>query len=163
MSSAQSENGRRFKGPFLRLSRFPQGTFIFLGLSGSGPRPARRVGPVLVLQRSELFGKDPFRLSVHPSVEQSSSKKSEIEISKLKTNPEERDRILILWLLFPLVFCLCLCHSSSAGGGFLFCHVPSSSQVPCRPPSIIRLPHAEPSGEPRVGIWDGTSLGYPKL
>ena len=93
MSSAQSENGRRFKGPFLRLSRFPQGTFIFLGLSGSGPRPARRVGPVLVLQRSELFGKDPFRLSVHPSVEQSSSKKSEIEISKLKTNPaEERER-----------------------------------------------------------------------
>ena len=155
MSSAQSENGRRFKGPFLRLSRFPQGTFIFLGLSGSGPRPARRVGPVLVLQRSELFGKDPFRLSVHPSVEQSSSKKSEIEISKLKTNPEERDRILILWLLFPLVFCLCLFHSSSAGGGFLFCHVPS--QVP---PSLNHSPTSTPcrtEGVGSLGLGDGTS------
>ena len=133
MSSAQSENGRRFKGPFLRLSRFPQGTFIFLGLSGSGPRPARRVGPVLVLQRSELFGKDPFRLSVHPSVEQSSSKKSEIEISKLKTNPEERDRILILWLPFPLVFCLC--HSLLEVG---FCFAMCRRR--CRLPSIIRSP-----------------------
>ena len=134
---------------------------MFFGAQRGGPTVVARregIGPVLVLQRSELFGKrSPFGCpSIRPSIEHSPGKKSEIEISKLKTNPRgEREGILILWL--PLSHLLCLCHSLvAAGGGFLFCHVPSQVPPPFNHSPGCYLPHAalKPwvGGEPRVGM-----------
>ena len=81
---------RLFKGPLLQIPAGHLHVFLDGSLARSLERTAGRahggrIGPVLVLQRSELFGKrSPFGC---PSIEQSPGKKSEIEISKLKTNP----------------------------------------------------------------------------
>ena len=145
---------RLFKGPSLPLS-IPAGHLHFFGGAvGVGPdRPTDRPLFVRPCPSSSRFTAERIvrkrsltsvRLSVHPSIEQSSSKKSEIEISKLKTNPgREREGILILWL--PLSHLLCLCHPSVSLSllevGFCF----AMCRRRCRLPSIIRLhlPHAE--------------------
>ena len=136
-------------------------------LSGAGPRRWSREGRGSV-QFSFYSGancseKDPLSAvcpSVRPSIEQRPGKKSEIEISKLKTNPrrEGGNPNPLASLVSSLVSLSSLCLSVAAGGGFLFCHVPS--QVP---PSFNHsqgcyLPHA--ALKPWVGWGPRVEMGH---
>ena len=137
---------------------------MFFGAQRGGPTVVARregIGPVLVLQRSELFGKrSPFGCpSIRPSIEHSPGKKSEIEIPKLKTNPRREGgnpNPLASSLVSSLVSLSSCCLSVAAGGGFLFCHVPSQVPPPFNHSPGCYLPHAAlkpwEGGEPRVRI-----------